>query len=202
MTLAITAGPSPNPPGNRRAWTPPRDSPKSPGNWIKSSRCKRHPVKGLAARLPACQSRKPPTADFHNRARDSSEDLVKLYHRITCCSCCAYAASTHLSRCYALPAPTVCSRWHPGGGPVLLPCGSDNLLGLRHLCGKSCTLRLANECVRANSLPMPLTKLQPSSGVGRLCNRNLLKRRNRSWPGGSEELRSAFREAELLALGP
>jgi hypothetical protein len=91
--------------------------------------------------------------------------LIRLYHRITCCSCCTSAASTRLSRCYMLRAPTVCSRWHPGGGPVLLPCGSDNLLGLLHLWGKSCTLRLANECVGVNSLSMPLTKLQPSSGV-------------------------------------
>ena len=31
------------------------------------------------------------------------------------------------------------SRWDPGDTPAYLPCGSRNLLRLRHFCGNSCT---------------------------------------------------------------
>ena len=65
----------------------------------------------------------------------------------TYCSCCTSAAATRLCLGYVLPAPTVGCRWHPGGAPVYLPCGSGNLLRLQYLWVKSCILWLANECV-------------------------------------------------------
>ena len=55
--------------------------------------------------------------------------------------------STHLCLCYALPAPTVSSRWHPGVAPVGTRCGLCNLLRMQHLrTGLGC------KCLRCNEL--------------------------------------------------
>ena len=73
--------------------------------------------------------------------------------RVTCYGCCTSAASTRLCLRYLLPSATVGSRCRYGGGPVWLPCGSDNLLRLGHLWWKTCILRLANECVCDELVP-------------------------------------------------
>ena len=79
--------------------------------------------------------------------RDDDTDRPSSADRVTCCSWCISAASTRLWVGYLVPAPTVGGRWRPGGGPVCARGLSCNLLKLKHLCVKSCVLRVDNECV-------------------------------------------------------
>ena len=65
-----------------------------------------------------------------------------------------------------LPAPTVSCRWLPGAAPAHLPCGSSNLLRLRHLRASSCTLSSTMKV--CDLLVLPLTVLPAVASRGPL----------------------------------